>query len=360
MRRLLAAMLVLMLACLPARAETRAPEETENQKVETKTPKTNEAPFRFDPKNAAHAELRAAIERLGPKGAYALTEHGISKDDRELTDSEVEAGPRAEYRQALAHGRPLGGPAPERIEAGRRLKFGLMPWPSVGTLGGGTAPPVRFGTHQDAPRRELAASEAVETKPARKEVPIPSFVEALREVNDILDRHPGARRRADRTVDIAAFAASAYGLGAAVAARTSALLSRATVDRAALQFAVGLQSKKDSPLAAAGVIAGRAWNKLAPTVTGGFNLWTGRTFAGACGGGKCAESHVFDALKIGSDKITRFLGPYAHRVLSGVRFTPAARPRTGEEKAICPNCERMFGRGAFASPRTRFESDGFR
>lgn len=81
--------------------------------------------------------------------------------------------------------------------------------------------------------------------------------------------------------------------------------------------------------------------KAPATVTGGYNVNTGEVAARACGGGKCAENHVVDAL--GGAK-------------GNVRFTEAVRPRTGAEVPVCPRCEATFGREPF--PRnTRFKTD---
>jgi RHS repeat-associated protein len=81
--------------------------------------------------------------------------------------------------------------------------------------------------------------------------------------------------------------------------------------------------------------------KAPATVTGGYNVKTGEVAARACGGGKCAENHVVDAL--GGAK-------------GDVRFTEAVRPRTGAEVPVCPRCEATFGREPF--PRnTRFKTD---
>jgi len=77
------------------------------------------------------------------------------------------------------------------------------------------------------------------------------------------------------------------------------------------------------------------------TVTGGYNLNTGEFLARACGGGKCAEDHVAEAL--GGNK-------------ADIRFTSAIRPRTGEEVPVCPRCEATYGRDAFA-PGTKFKTD---
>ena len=77
------------------------------------------------------------------------------------------------------------------------------------------------------------------------------------------------------------------------------------------------------------------------TVTGGYNVQTGEVAARACGGGKCAENHVVDALG---------------GVKGDVRFTEAIRPRTGAEVPVCFRCEATFGREPF--PRnTRFKTD---
>jgi hypothetical protein len=77
------------------------------------------------------------------------------------------------------------------------------------------------------------------------------------------------------------------------------------------------------------------------TVTGGYNTRTGEVAARACGGGRCAEDHVVDAL--GGNK-------------AEIRFTEAIRPRTGAEVPVCPVCEANYGRGAFP-PGTTFKND---
>jgi hypothetical protein len=81
--------------------------------------------------------------------------------------------------------------------------------------------------------------------------------------------------------------------------------------------------------------------KAPATVTGGYNVKTGEVAARACGGGKCAENHVVDALG---------------GVKGDVRFTEAVRPRTGAEVPVCARCEATFGRGPFPS-NTRFKTD---
>ena len=83
-------------------------------------------------------------------------------------------------------------------------------------------------------------------------------------------------------------------------------------------------------------------NKRPATVTAGYNTKTGEVAARACGGGKCAEDHVVDAL--GGNK-------------ANVRFTEAVRPRTGEQVPVCTRCEGNFGREPFPSGTTRFKSD---
>jgi hypothetical protein len=81
--------------------------------------------------------------------------------------------------------------------------------------------------------------------------------------------------------------------------------------------------------------------KAPATVTGGYNTRTGEVADRACGGGKCAETHVVEAL--GGNK-------------AEVGLTEAVRPRTGLEVPVCPSCEATYGRGAFP-PGTRFKSD---
>jgi RHS repeat-associated protein len=78
------------------------------------------------------------------------------------------------------------------------------------------------------------------------------------------------------------------------------------------------------------------------TVTGGYNVQTGQVAARACGGGKCAEDHVRDAL--GGEK-------------GNVRFTEAMRPRTGQQVPVCARCEATYGRDHFPSGTTRFKTD---
>jgi hypothetical protein len=80
--------------------------------------------------------------------------------------------------------------------------------------------------------------------------------------------------------------------------------------------------------------------KAPATVTGGYNKATGEVTARACGGGKCAETHVVDAL--GGKK-------------ANVGLTEAVRPRTGLEVPVCAACEATYGRGAFP-PGTKFKS----
>ena len=86
----------------------------------------------------------------------------------------------------------------------------------------------------------------------------------------------------------------------------------------------------------------RAEGKTPATVTGGVNNSTGEVAARACGGGKCAEDHVSDALG----------GPSPD-----IKFTPAQRPRTGEQVPVCERCEGKYGRDAFPDKDTRFKSD---
>jgi len=81
--------------------------------------------------------------------------------------------------------------------------------------------------------------------------------------------------------------------------------------------------------------------KAPATVTGGYNTRTGEVAARACGAGKCAETHVVEAL--GGNKVD-------------VGLTEAVRPRTGLEVPVCPRCEATYGRRAFP-PGTKFKSD---
>lgn len=81
-------------------------------------------------------------------------------------------------------------------------------------------------------------------------------------------------------------------------------------------------------------------NKV-PTITGGWNLETGKFAAAACTGGDCAEDRVAKAL--GND-------------LKNIRFTKAMRPRTGDDVPACTRCEDRYTRLAFPSD-AQFESD---
>ena len=85
-------------------------------------------------------------------------------------------------------------------------------------------------------------------------------------------------------------------------------------------------------------------SKRPATVTAGVNIKTGEVAARACGGGKCAEDHVVDAL--GGNK-------------ANVRFTEAVRPRKGEQVPVCTRCEQKYGRGAFPKETTKFQSDNY-
>jgi hypothetical protein len=79
-------------------------------------------------------------------------------------------------------------------------------------------------------------------------------------------------------------------------------------------------------------------------VTGGYNVKTGEVAARPCGGGKCAEDHVVEALG---------------GVKADVRFTEAVRPRLYKEGTnvdICPRCEASYGRDVFPS-NVFFKSD---
>ncbi|WP_363796410.1 RHS repeat-associated core domain-containing protein [Lysobacter firmicutimachus] len=82
--------------------------------------------------------------------------------------------------------------------------------------------------------------------------------------------------------------------------------------------------------------------KAPATVTGGVNSKTGEVAARACGGGKCAEDHVAEAL--GGKK-------------EDIKFTEATRPRTGEQVPVCQRCERNYGRESFPKGTTKFKGD---
>ncbi len=81
--------------------------------------------------------------------------------------------------------------------------------------------------------------------------------------------------------------------------------------------------------------------KAPATVTGGYNTNTGQVAASACGGHKCAEDNVVDALG---------------GVKEFIRFTEAVRPRTGAEVPVCERCEGSYGREPFPLG-TRFKTD---
>lgn len=119
------------------------------------------------------------------------------------------------------------------------------------------------------------------------------------------------------------------GVGAAIAAH-----------RAADAAKVGLAEARTARDALAAELAPLK-GKAPATVVGGYNVKTGEAAARACGGGKCAENHVSDALG---------------GVAADIRFTEAVRPRTGAEVPVCQRCEATFGRGPFPS-KARFKSD---
>lgn len=81
------------------------------------------------------------------------------------------------------------------------------------------------------------------------------------------------------------------------------------------------------------------------TITAGYNQDTGQVVARACGGGRCAEDWVVDAL--GGNK-------------DAVRFTEAVRPRSApppfREVPVCTRCEASYGRSPFPKG-TSFQSD---
>src|SRR5262249_33861741 len=112
--------------------------------------------------------------------------------------------------------------------------------------------------------------------------------------------------------------------GRTLSARDSPLLTKAREARDALARELN-PMKGDAP----------------PTITAGYNTRTGQVAARACGGGKCAENHVEEAL--GGNK-------------AEIRFTEAMRPRNYVEVPVCPRCEATYGREAFP-PYTLFKSD---
>jgi RHS repeat-associated protein len=125
-----------------------------------------------------------------------------------------------------------------------------------------------------------------------------------------------------------AYTLAAVGLGiAATGGRgTSDLLQQARAARDELAGKLGSLPASQRPA----------------TVTGGYNPRTGEVTARACGGGKCAEDHVRDALG------------------RGTRYTEAVRPRPHgppyREVDVCTRCESRYGRDAFP-PGTTFKSD---
>ncbi len=83
-------------------------------------------------------------------------------------------------------------------------------------------------------------------------------------------------------------------------------------------------------------------NRGPATVTGGYNIETGKVAAGFSGFNKCAEDRV--VAQLGGDA-------------SKVRFTKAVRPRSGDEVNVCARCQTKYPREHFP-PGTRFDPPG--
>lgn len=130
--------------------------------------------------------------------------------------------------------------------------------------------------------------------------------------------------------------------------------ARDVVETAATAFLPGLVGKTSSKLdearaardGLARTLGDLPASQRPATVTAGYNIRTGEVAARPCGGGRCAEDHVVDAL--GGDK-------------SLVRFTEAVRPRPGgvplRQVPVCARCEAKYGRDAFPTKTTVFKSD---
>lgn len=154
-----------------------------------------------------------------------------------------------------------------------------------------------------------------------------AITQAMLDVLNWLGNHPellNAIQAMDDAMNFGHGAGSAAAGPDAAAIREAQLLRDAEAARDAL--AADLKSKG---------------GQLPATVTGGYDVKTGKVAAEACGGRECAENVVEKAL--GGDK-------------GDARFTTALRPRTGNEVPICERCEANYGRDAFP-PDAKFKSD---
>jgi hypothetical protein len=133
--------------------------------------------------------------------------------------------------------------------------------------------------------------------------------------------------------------------GAAEAAATMAVVKivskRVAKILANRELRLGIDRARAARNALAAQLRAQPRKTWPATVTAGYNVKTGQVAARACGGGKCAEDHVTDAL--GGKK-------------EDVRFTEATRTSHGGEVPVCERCEATYGRSQFPAG-TRFKSD---
>ncbi|HET9646779.1 MAG TPA: hypothetical protein VFP34_00925 [Microlunatus sp.] len=141
--------------------------------------------------------------------------------------------------------------------------------------------------------------------------------------------------RAIKEADEAALILAAVAVGTAVAAEIIGAIRIRLGNTKAWRQAIGA---RDSRVEQWKGMSKSERQKVA-TITGGTNIETGETVSGVNHSGMCAEDDV--AAQLGGDP-------------SKIRFSPATRPRTGQEVPVCTRCQGKYGRNQFP-PGTKFD-----
>ena len=141
--------------------------------------------------------------------------------------------------------------------------------------------------------------------------------------------------RAIKEADEAALVLAAVAVGTVVAAEVIGSIRVRLGNTKAWRQATGardgrIEQWKDLP---------KSQRQKVATITGGTNIETGETVSGVNRSGICAEDDV--AAQLGGDP-------------SKIRFSPAIRPRTGQEVPVCARCQGKYGRNQFP-PGTKFD-----